>query len=80
MSPLRKKMIDIMTLKRYSPKTQKHYLKWVIELSQYFNKSPDKLSNEQIQKFLLYLQNERLLSWSSCNQAAWSICFFFEMF
>lgn len=64
---LRQKFIDHMTLRRFSPKTKYAYTNAVVGLATYYGKSPDKLSDEQIQDYLLYLIKERQLAWSSCN-------------
>ena len=67
MTVLRQKMIDGMKLRNFSPRTQQAYLKSVEKLSIYYKKSPDKLSSEQVQRFILHLIDEKKLTWSSCN-------------
>ncbi len=64
---LRNQFIDYMTLNRYSPWTMKNYISTVKQLAKYHNKSPDLLTQEEIQKFLLYLLRDRKLAWGSCN-------------
>lgn len=64
---LRTQFIDYMTLNRYSPYTMQNYLGTMKQLAKYHNKSPDLLSNEDIQEFLLYLLQERKIKWGSCN-------------
>ena len=64
---LRTQFIDYMTLNRYSPWTIKNYIGTIKQLAKYHNKSPDLLSNEEIQEFLLHLLQERKLAWGSCN-------------
>mgnify|MGYP006280927277 CR=1 FL=1 len=64
---LRTQFIDYMTLNRYSPWTIKNYVDTVKRLAKYHNKSPDLLTNEEIQEYLLYLLQERKLSWGACN-------------
>ena len=70
MTPLRQKMINDMKLRGFSPRTQGSYLEAVTGLAKYFNQSPDRLSKEQVQQYLLYLMEDKKLSWSSCNIAA----------
>ena len=36
-------------------------------LAEFYNKSPDLITNEQVQDYLLYLLQERKLSWGTCN-------------
>lgn len=64
---LRKKLNDHMTLRGLSPNTQDAYTNAVAGLAGYYHLSPDKLSNEQIQAYLIHLIKERELAWSSCN-------------
>jgi len=56
-----------MILCRLSPKTQKAYLHAVKGLADFYHKSPDQLSDQQIQYYLAYLIKDRKLAWSSCN-------------
>lgn len=69
MTALRQKMIDQMTLRGFSPRTHRSYLEAVAGLARYYKRSPDQLSRKQIQDYLLYLERERHLSWSSRNVA-----------
>jgi site-specific recombinase XerD len=64
---LRTQFIDYMTLNRYSPYTMKNYIGTMNQLAKYHNKSPDLLSAEDIQEFLLHLLQERKIKWGSCN-------------
>lgn len=66
-SLLREKFINYLTLQRYSPKTQEAYIDAVIGLARYHKKSPDMLSNDEIQDYLRYLIEGKKLAWSSCN-------------
>jgi site-specific recombinase XerD len=66
-SPLRKQFSNYMTLRGFSPKTKEAYMSAVAGLAVYYHISPDKLNNEQIQGYLLYLIKKRKLAWSSCN-------------
>jgi site-specific recombinase XerD len=66
-SQLREEFTNFLILQRYSLKTQEAYLNAVIGLSRYHMKSPDKLSNNEIQEYLRYLIKEKKLAWSTCN-------------
>ncbi len=50
----------------------------MIELSQYYNQSPDRLSDEKLYDYLNHLALERKLSWSSCHVAASAMIFFYN--
>jgi integrase/recombinase XerD len=77
MTPLRQKMINDMIVRRLAPKTQKAYISAVAGLSRFYNKTPDKINNEQIQDYLLYLLQDKKLAWSSCNVIINGLRFFY---
>ena len=78
MHPLRAKMIEQMQLHRLASGTQDNYIRAISGLSAYYNNcSPDRLSSDQIRRYLHHLLTERQLSWSSCNVAAAAIRFFY---
>lgn len=66
-SQLREEFTNHLILQRYSPKTREAYINAVIGLTRYHMKSPDKLSNDEIQEYLRYLIEEKKLAWSTCN-------------
>jgi integrase/recombinase XerD len=66
-SDLRTQFRNYMTLQRFSDSTKINYTAMVERLAKYHNQSPDTLTNEQIQDYLLYLIEERKLSWGTCN-------------
>lgn len=74
---LRERMLKEMQLRNFSPKTHEAYLAAVTGLSRYYNCPPDLLSNEQLQDYVLYLQEERGLAWSTCNQVICGLRFFY---
>jgi integrase/recombinase XerD len=67
MTELRRKFERYLIFRRYSPKTNTAYINAIKSLAKYHRKSPDRLSNRQIQDYLHYLLKERQLSWSTCN-------------
>jgi site-specific recombinase XerD len=78
MTPLRKKMIAEMQLRRFSVNTQESYLRSVTELAKHYHKSPDSINTEQLKEYVLFLTNEKNLSWSSINTITAGIRFLFE--
>lgn len=78
MGVLRDRLNLILDLKRYSKKTKRTYLGWMIQLKDYCRKTPDIIPDEDIQKFLHHIQTERHLAWSTCNQASCAISFFYR--
>ena len=75
MTPLRKRMLDAMILRGFSPRTQDTYLGAVVRLSQHYNCSPGLLSDDQIQAYLLHLLQERSLARSSVNLCSCAVRF-----
>jgi integrase/recombinase XerD len=48
MSPLRRRMIEDMTIRNLSPATQQSYVHAVSKFSRYFGRSPDRLGLEDV--------------------------------
>ena len=67
MTPLRQRMIDAMVLRGFAARTQKTYLSAVGQLARHHHCSPELLSDEQVQAYLLYLLQERQRSRSTVN-------------
>ena len=67
MTPLRLRMIDAMVLRGFAVRTQETYLIAVGQMARHHRCSPDLLSDEQIQAYLLYLLQERHRSRSTVN-------------
>ena len=67
MTPLRQRMIDAMVLRGFAARTQETYLSAVGQMARHHHLSPDLLSDEQVQAYLLYLLQERQRSRSTVN-------------
>jgi site-specific recombinase XerD len=78
MTPLRQKMVKAMELRNLSKNTQRYYLSAVIGLSKYYHQSPDKLSEEMIEDYLVYLKNDRGNSSGTCANAVAGLRFFYN--
>ncbi|RAU16995.1 integrase [Nitrincola tibetensis] len=78
MSPLRQHVIDKMTLQGFTKSTCRAYLYQLTELARYFHRSPDELTERDLQAYVLYLIRERAWSRSSCRQAVHAIHFLFN--
>lgn len=79
MTPLRKRMIEDMTIRRHAPKTKEAYLANVTGFAEYFRRSPTALGPEEIRKYQLYLINERKVSVSTLNQVVASLRFLYHV-
>lgn len=77
MGALRDKMIGEMKLRNFAARTQKSYLTAMVGLAKRYRQFPDQLTQEQIQTYLLELQ-ERGLSSSSLNVNISALRFFYQ--
>ena len=62
MSPLRRRMIEDMTVRNLSPATQRSYLHAVAKFSRYFGRSPDRLDLEDVRAFQVHLVDRHLVA------------------
>ena len=58
MSPLRRRMIEDMTIRNLSPATQQSYLYAVSKFSRHFGHSPDRLGVEDVRAYLVHLASK----------------------
>ena len=77
MSPLRQKMIKTMELRNLARETQRGYLSAVKGLAQHYRHSPDSLTKDEIEDYLLYLKNEKGNTTGSCGAVAAGLRFFY---
>src|ERR1700722_2639934 len=54
-SPLRRRMIEDMTIRKLTPKTQQGYIRTIKNLAAFIGRSPDKASFEDVRRFQLHL-------------------------
>jgi len=59
MTPLRQQMIRVMQLRNLSAHTQRAYLSAITGLARYYHASPETMSKEMLEDYLLYLKNTR---------------------
>lgn len=78
MTPLRKKMIRELELRRKSPKTVEAYVIAVAQLASHYHRSPERIGLEEIREYLHYLITKRKLAFSSCNQKLAALKFFYQ--
>ena len=55
MSPLRRRMIEDMTIRRLAPKTQHDYVQRVKDFATFLGRSPDTAKSEDVRSFRLHL-------------------------
>ena len=76
LSPLRRRMIDDMTVRNLSPATQRSYIHAVAKFSRYFGRSPDRLDIEDVRAYQVYLVSQGI-SWPALNQTVCALRFFY---
>ena len=59
MTPLRRRMIDDMTLRNFTPQTIQAYVRCVARFAQHFRTSPDHPGPEHVRAYLLHLVQEQ---------------------
>jgi site-specific recombinase XerD len=75
-SPLRRRMIDDMSLRNLSPATQRSYIHAVKKFSRHCGRSPDRLGLEDVRAFQVYLVSQGI-SWAALNQTVCALRFFY---
>jgi integrase/recombinase XerD len=76
LSPLRRRMIEDMTIRNMSPATQRSYISAVSKFSRYFGSSPDKLTLDDVHAFQVHLVSTGI-SWPGLNQIVCALRFFY---
>jgi site-specific recombinase XerD len=79
MTTLRQQMIDDLVLRGLSAKTQEAYLRAVTRLAGFYGRSPDRISEREIQAYLLHLYREKGFSHSTCNVVVAGLRFFYHV-
>lgn len=75
-SPLRRRMIEGMSVRNMSPATQRSYVNSVSKFSRHFGKSPDRLGLEEVRAFHVHLVSTGI-SWPGLNQTVCALRFFY---
>jgi len=75
---LRQKMIRAMELRNLSSHTQRAYLRAVTGIARFYNQSPDKMTTEKIEDYLLYLKHDKGIAPNSCYSALTGLRFFYK--
>lgn len=78
MTPLRQKMIDLMTYRNLSLRTLESYIGAVERLTRYYQRPPEQISVEEIQLWLMHLSLKQHMAPASINVAANGIKFLYR--
>lgn len=77
MTPLRQRMLDALELRGMAVRTREAYIDAVARLARHYRRSPDTLTSDEVQAYLLHLLRERKLARSSVNQYGCAFRFFY---
>ena len=75
-SPLRRRMIEDMSVRNLSPATQRSYVYAVAKFSRFFGRSPDRLGLEDVRTYQVHLVAGGI-SWPALNQTVCALRFFY---
>lgn len=78
MTPLRQRMIEDMQLRGLSEQTQRAYTCAVKQLAEHYGKSPDRISEEELRNYFLYLKNNKRVAPSTFTVAVCGIKFLYQ--
>lgn len=67
MGELRERFRRQMVLRGFAPGTMSQYERAIVDMVKAYGRSPDTLTNEDIQKYLCFLLEERGFQWSTTN-------------
>jgi integrase/recombinase XerD len=64
MTELRRRMLEELRLRNYSPNTIEVYLRGVANFAHHFRVSPDRLGPEHVREYQLFLVERKKVSWA----------------
>jgi integrase/recombinase XerD len=76
-SPLRRRMIEDMTIRKLAPKTQQGYIRTVKDFAAFLGRSPDTASFEDVRRYQLHLATSGI-GVPTLNHAVSTLRFFFK--
>src|ERR1700749_308273 len=78
MSPLRRRMIEDMTIRKFTPKTQHDYVQGIKNFAAFLGRSPDTASFEDVRRYQLHLAASGV-GVPTINQTVSTLRFFFKV-
>ena len=78
MSPLRRRMIEDMTIRKFAPKTQHDYVQRVKNFAAFLGRSPDTATFEDVRRYQLHL-TKSAVGVATLNQTVSTLRFFFRV-
>src|SRR5947208_9807253 len=77
-SPLRRRMIEDMTIRKLAAKTQHDYIQRVKDFTVFLGRSPDSASKEDVRRFQLHLSSSGART-PKINSTVSALRFFFDV-
>jgi site-specific recombinase XerD len=77
-SPLRRRMIEDMTIRGFSPATRNGYIRAVEAFTTFFGRSPDQADGEDLRRYQLHMRSAGA-SAGSMNRSVSALRFFFTV-
>ena len=74
---LAQRMLEDLQLAGLGPRTQESYLRSVRQLARHFHLAPDKISEDQLRQYFLFIKNEKQFAVGSLKVAYFGIRFFY---
>lgn len=78
MTPLRQRMTEELQLRGYAERTVEAYVRAVAQLAQFYRRSPDRLSEEEVRDYLVWLSQVQKVARGTHTIALCGIKFFYE--
>src|SRR3989454_5699384 len=79
MTPLRKRLIEDMTVRNFAPATQATYVQQVSLFARHFGQSPETLGPEEIRSYEVHLAMEKQLAPASIRTAVAALRFLYNV-
>lgn len=76
--PLRRRMVEDMTMRKLNHHSQQDYLRQVKRFSEFLGRSPDKADAEDIRRYQLHLENQQVAA-TTINAMLSGLSFFFKV-
>ena len=78
MTELRQRMDEDMLVRGMADRTRESYLWAVTGLATFYHRSPDQLSDGEVQAYLLHLIRDRKRAWNTCHIVVHGLRFFYH--
>jgi len=79
MTPLRRRMLEDMTVRNFAENTQSAYLQQIIAYAKFFHRPPEELGPEEVRAYQVYLTQTRMLSPGSVSVATGALRFLYKV-